>query len=97
MIGIGRLASADRDDWQTLFRGYNDFYERVLSPEMYDRAWNAFREDTRRHALGAKVEIRASASGRGKIVIYFQNHEEFERLHEQLTDAAHPSARRKAA
>jgi ParB family transcriptional regulator, chromosome partitioning protein len=40
-----------------------------------------------RHALGTKVEIRASARGRGKIVIHFQNHEDFDRLREQLTDA----------
>jgi ParB family chromosome partitioning protein len=40
-----------------------------------------------RHALGTKVEIRASARGRGKITIHFANHDEFDRLREQLTDA----------
>jgi len=48
-----------------------------------------------RRALGVKVEIKSSARGRGKIVIHFQNHEEFEQLQSQLTDAYGP--RRKAA
>lgn len=50
-----------------------------------------------RHALGTKVEIRASASGRGKIVIHFPNHDEFDRLREQLTDAIDRSTKRRAA
>ncbi|GAA1283970.1 N-acetyltransferase [Planotetraspora silvatica] len=58
MIGIGGLTPADRDDWQTLFRGYNTFYGRTLPPEMYVRAWNAFQEDTRMHAFGARVDDR---------------------------------------
>jgi ParB family chromosome partitioning protein len=54
-------------------------------------------EQELRHALGMKVEIRANSRGRGKLVIHFQNHDEFDRLREQLTDAAPPSARRKTA
>jgi ParB family chromosome partitioning protein len=50
-----------------------------------------------RHALGMKVEIRANSRGRGKLVIHFQNHDEFDRLREQLSDAAPPSTRRKTA
>jgi ParB family chromosome partitioning protein len=50
-----------------------------------------------RHALGTKVEIRASARGRGKIVIHFQNHDDFDRLREQLTDALSSSRGRDAA
>jgi ParB family transcriptional regulator, chromosome partitioning protein len=49
-----------------------------------------------RHALGAKVEIRASPRGRGKITIHFANHDEFDRLREQLTDVANHSTRRAA-
>jgi ParB family chromosome partitioning protein len=49
-----------------------------------------------RHALGAKVEIRASARGRGKITIHFANLDEFDRLREHLTDPSQP-ARRNAA
>ena len=54
-------------------------------------------EQELRHALGMKVEIRANSRGRGKLVIHFQNHDEFDRLREQLTDAAPPSSRRKTA
>jgi GNAT superfamily N-acetyltransferase len=56
MISIGKLMPADRADWEDLFRGYNDFYERTLPLEMYERAWTAFQEDTRMHALGARLD-----------------------------------------
>jgi GNAT superfamily N-acetyltransferase len=56
MISIGKLLPADRPDWEDLFRGYNDFYERTLPPERYERAWTAFQEDTRMHALGARLD-----------------------------------------
>jgi len=56
MIDIEKLAQADRAGWETLFGGYNAFYERTLAPEMYDRAWTAFQEDDRMHALGAKLD-----------------------------------------
>ncbi|MEU4539330.1 GNAT family N-acetyltransferase [Streptosporangium sp. NPDC023825] len=55
MLRIGKLTSSDRPQWETLFRGYNDFYERTLTPQLYDRAWDEFREDVRMHALGAKL------------------------------------------
>ncbi|MYS87303.1 GNAT family N-acetyltransferase [Embleya scabrispora] len=58
MVDIGRLTPADRADWQVLFEGYNTFYERTLAPELFDRAWTAFQDDTRMHALGAKVDGR---------------------------------------
>jgi ParB family chromosome partitioning protein len=38
-----------------------------------------------RHAMGAKIDITANARGRGKVVIHFANHEEFERIREHLT------------
>jgi GNAT superfamily N-acetyltransferase len=56
MISIGELTPADRAGWQELFTGYNACYERTLPPEMYDRAWNAFRAGARMHALGAKID-----------------------------------------
>lgn len=46
-----------------------------------------------RRALGAKVDISTSGAGKGKIVIHFASHEEFERLRSHLTDAAVPQAR----
>jgi ParB family transcriptional regulator, chromosome partitioning protein len=50
-----------------------------------------------RHALGTKVEIKSSARGRGKIVIHFQNHDDFDRLRSHLTDALGGASQRKAA
>lgn len=56
MIEIGKLQPGDRAAWETLFRGYIDFYERTLRQEDYDRAWALFQEDDRLHALGARVD-----------------------------------------
>ena len=58
MISIGKLMPADRPDWEDLFHGYNDFYERTLPPESYERAWTAFQEDDRMHALGGRLDGR---------------------------------------
>ena len=41
-------------------------------------------EEQLRLALGAKVEIKQSAKGRGRITIHFASHEEFERLRAML-------------
>ena len=38
-----------------------------------------------RRALGTKVEIKAGASGSGKISIHFKNHSEFERIRDVLS------------
>ena len=56
MISIGKLTAADRADWDALFTGYNQFYQRTLPAQLYDRAWNEFQADTRMHALGARLE-----------------------------------------
>jgi len=50
-----------------------------------------------RHALGLKVAITANARGRGKLVIHFADHDEFDRLREHLIDALDGSSRRKVA
>jgi ParB family chromosome partitioning protein len=47
-------------------------------------------EEQLRLALGAKVEIKQSAKGRGKITIHFGTHEEFERLREMLSHSTAP-------
>jgi len=39
-----------------------------------------------RIALGTKVRITHTSRGRGKLVIYFASHEEFERLRQHLCD-----------
>ena len=56
MVTIGKLTGSDHAAWETLFRAYIAFYKRALPQEMYDRAWDAFRADTRMHALGAKLD-----------------------------------------
>ena len=45
-------------------------------------------EQELRIALGTRVDLRQTAKGRGKIVIQFNNHEEFDRLRHLLTDTA---------
>jgi ParB family chromosome partitioning protein len=42
-------------------------------------------EQELRGALGTKVEIRSGARGKGKIIVHFANHHEFERLMDMLT------------
>lgn len=58
MITVGKLELADRPAWETLFRGYIEFYQREEPQEMYDRAWREFQADTRVHALGARQDGR---------------------------------------
>lgn len=58
MLTIGRLEPSDRAQWEVLFRGYMDFYERTLPQATYDRAWNEFAKETRLHALGARLDGR---------------------------------------
>jgi ParB family transcriptional regulator, chromosome partitioning protein len=50
-----------------------------------------------RAALGLKkVQIAANARGRGKLVIYFRNHEEFDRLQEQVCGGGQKTLRNHA-
>jgi GNAT superfamily N-acetyltransferase len=55
-IEIGNLQPGDRAAWETLLADYLTFYERTMPAEMYDRAWTAFQEDERMHALGARLD-----------------------------------------
>ena len=54
---------------------------RTISPQI------ASLQQELRTALGAKVDIRHGVRGRGRLVIHFKNHEEFDRLRELLTSA----------
>lgn len=48
-------------------------------------------EQELRAALGTRVEIRRNARGRGKLIVHFTSHEEFDRLRSLLTDT-HPAS-----
>jgi ParB family chromosome partitioning protein len=45
-------------------------------------------EQELRIALGTKIEIRQSKKGRGKIVVHFSDHDEFDRLRALLNGTA---------
>ena len=57
-LEITKLVAQDRSQWETLFRGYQEFYGRSLEPAADDRAWTAFREDSVMHARGARLDGR---------------------------------------
>jgi len=56
MLTTGPLAPHDRPAWEALFGGYNEFYGRVLGPELMDRAWREFQSGERMHALGGQLD-----------------------------------------
>ena len=58
MIEIAPLADSDRAVWRVLATGYNDFYETVWSPEVYDRVWRRLQAGKEVHALGARLDGR---------------------------------------
>ena len=58
MLAIAKLDEADRPAWEVLFRAYLEFYKRTESAAFYDHAWGEFMQDTRMHALGAKLDGR---------------------------------------
>ncbi len=49
-----------------------------------------------RAALGMRVKLTHNARGRGKLVIQFSGHEEFERLRAHLCGAVQPQTRNQA-
>ena len=51
-------------------------------------------EQELRMALGTKIDIRQSAKGRGRLVIHFGSHDEFERVFALLTDQGGADAQR---
>ena len=53
-------------------------------------------EQELRMALGTKVDIRLSRSGRGRIVVHFSNNDEFERLRKMLHGDLPPAIDRRA-
>jgi ParB family chromosome partitioning protein len=54
-------------------------------------------EQQLRQALGTKVEIRSAARGRGRMVVHFTSHDEFERLFQQFCGGSSQQAAADAA
>ena len=50
-----------------------------------------------RRVLGTKVDLRQTNQGRGRIVIHFANHDEFERLRDHICQPGADQSQRKAA
>jgi ParB family chromosome partitioning protein len=49
-----------------------------------------------RAALGSRVKLTHNARGKGKLTIFFGNHEEFERIRDHICGPAQPDARARA-
>lgn len=56
MIVIAPLIPADRAPWQALSRGYHEFYETDLPPEVYERTWTGLLANESLHGLGARLD-----------------------------------------
>jgi GNAT superfamily N-acetyltransferase len=55
-IAIRSPMSADRGEWERLFRAYIDFYERTLDDVEYDRAWQRLLKGREIRGLVATVD-----------------------------------------
>jgi len=81
VTSIGKLTPGDRPTWEALFRAYIAFYGRVEPDAMYETKWREFLDDTRVHALGARLDGRlvgithffAHPSTSGPDVCYLQD------------------------
>jgi GNAT superfamily N-acetyltransferase len=54
IIVIRKLLPSDRAQWEMLYRGYMDFYERVAEQDVYDRSWRRLLDDTVIHGFVAE-------------------------------------------
>jgi GNAT superfamily N-acetyltransferase len=60
-IVVNPIAGRDRDRWAELWRGYLDFYETRLPPEIYDHTWQRLISvEGPIHGLGARQGGAAS-------------------------------------
>ena len=55
-IVVTRITAGDRERWTELWRGYLDFYETRLPPEIYDHTWQRlFASESPVRGLGARL------------------------------------------
>ena len=60
-IVVNPIIPADRDRWAELWRGYLDFYETRLPPEIYEHTWQRLTAaDSPIHGLGARLGSRTA-------------------------------------
>jgi ParB family transcriptional regulator, chromosome partitioning protein len=79
------IAAADRESLSVIGRDGNKTKARRSKSEHL-----AAMEQEFRAALGVRVKITHDARGRGKLVIQFGNHEEFERLRQHISQSVPP-------
>ena len=61
-IVVNPIIPADRDRWAELWRGYLDFYETRLPPEIYDDTWQRLiAAEGTIHGLGSAVRLGRSS------------------------------------
>ncbi len=61
VIVITPFAAADRQRWVELWRGYLDFYETQLPPEIYDQTWQRLiAAESPIRGLGARLDNAAA-------------------------------------
>ena len=53
---VAPLSAADRPHWETLARGYKDFYNTPTSDAEFETAWQRLLAEDGIHGLGAKVD-----------------------------------------
>jgi ParB family chromosome partitioning protein len=76
------IQEADREPFGVVDRDGKTSGKRRVQSEHLAALQQEFRA-----ALGTKVKITHNARGRGKLVIHFRSHEEFERIRQHITDA----------
>ena len=82
-----RISSADQIEGTVSFEAEKRAAKRTQSDQI------ASLEQELKTALGTRVEIRQSSRGRGKMVVHFANHDEFERIRSILTHDGSPQRR----
>ena len=53
---VGKLTKTDREDWQSLYRGYADFYHMPMNEDILKSVWLwIFEANIKFYAIGVKT------------------------------------------
>lgn len=63
-LAVRPVAEGDREAWETLYRGYRDFYGKPHSPEVYETVWG-WLMDPAHQTRGLIVELGGAPVGMG--------------------------------